>query len=287
MNAFLIRICTAMVVVLCFIQLGRTNEIPKDETLFVFVSDPHIHLSPTEGGGGLRFDTVSDFQKCVSDVVAMNPRPQAVFILGDLQHKGISDEPYEKFRELLRPWDAAGVEYCLLLGNHDQPGRFFRVFPEWREKTACPDALIYAYESPQVDFLLFETTDYSNGWYGLIPPTHELWYESQMKDRNKPVFLCGHHDWALMRTKPRLDNPAIQGWICGHRHDFVTTNFDDIRELRVPASGHSHVGYNGYLIMRVTNDAYVFTLKTYDPQNPHNGKIISLPKRELPKPVAE
>ncbi len=260
-------------------QEPQKSAVPVDEDLFVLVSDVHIHQEPVEGGGKRMFNTVTDFKTCVQNVLKMNPRPAAVIFFGDLQHIGLSDEPYEMFRELLKPWDEAGIPYYLTLGNHDQPGRFFRVFPEWKDRMAA-ESSAWAKDFKHVGFIVFETTDYSNGWYGLIPEKQKLWYEKQLENRTLPVFVCGHHDWELMRVKPEMTNPAIQGWMCGHRHDFVTKIYPDgVRELRVPSTGHTHAPSNGYLLMKVEENGYRFTFVALQKDSELDGKEIFLEKK--------
>ncbi len=256
--------------------------IPVDDNLVVLVSDVHIHQELVQGGQKKMFDTRADFNKCVANVLKMNPRPTAVVFFGDLQHIGLSDEPYQMFKEALKPWDDAKIPYYLCMGNHDQPGRFFKVFPEWLPKTKVEKALVYDIRLSALDLIILETTDYSNGWYGKLGEKQKAWYEQRIAEQKpvRPVFICGHHDWGLMREKPDMSNPNIQGWICGHRHNFVTNSFPDgVRELRIPASGHSDVGYNGYVILNILPDKYVFTLKTYDEDNPENGRTITLEKK--------
>lgn len=251
--------------------------IPTDDNLFILVSDTHIsHEGPIVVSEKLSFDSEALFKRLVKDVLEMNPRPAAVIFLGDLIHRGTADTPYEMLREMLLPWDDAGIPYFLTLGNHDQPWRFFKIFPQWKEKMV-PGCCAWGVSFKNIDFLALETTDYSNGWYGVHPKVQKDWLEAQLAKQTRPVFLCGHHDWELMREKPDMKNTHIQGWICGHRHDFSTKVYPDgVRELRVPTAAHAGTPNSGYLLMRVTEDGYQFTFVPLREDAQMAGKEIFL-----------
>lgn len=253
---------------LCWSCLGTEavhgeEAIPVDENLIVLISDTHIHH---EDGGlivvnpELKFDPSANLKKIVQEVLAMRPRPAGVVCLGDLIHRGTADTPYEMLKEILKPWDEAGMPYYLALGNHDQPWRFFKVFPEWKEKMV-PGSCAHKASFKNIDFLILETTDYTNGWYGIHPEVQRKWLVEQLAAQTKPVFVCGHHNWELMREKPEMTNPFIQGWMCGHFHDFVTNNYEGgIRELRIPSTAHSSGPNSAYVLLRVTENGYQFDL---------------------------
>ncbi|MDO4575303.1 MAG: metallophosphoesterase [Planctomycetia bacterium] len=277
----LFRVCSVLCVLLAWGGLSpwiaTAESVPVDENLLVLVSDTHIHHEgPIVVNENLQFDSVALFKRVVDDVLRMNPRPAAVLIMGDLIHQGTADTPYEMLREILRPWDEAGIPYYLALGNHDQPPRFFKIFPEWKEKMV-PGCCAWKASFKNIDFLVLETTDYSNGWYGIHPKVQKEWLDAQLARQTRPVFVCGHHDWELMREKPALKNPHVQGWICGHRHDFLTKTYPDgVRELRIPTTAHAMIPNSGYLLMRVTEDGYRFTFVPLRDDSHDTGKEIFL-----------
>jgi len=261
-----------------FVTSAFAEEVPVDENLFVLLSDVHIHQVPIVVKPGLEFDSQANFSRCLREVLAMNPRPAAVIFLGDLQHIGLSDEPYQIFRELLKPLDESGIPYFLTLGNHDQPGRFFKVFPEWKEKMVAGAAWNASFKN--VDFITIETTDYKNGARGIVPEAQRKWMNELLAKETKPVFICGHHGWPTMEEKPEMTNPYIQAWLCGHFHDFVQNNYPDegVREVRIPTTAHSGNPISGYVVMRVEKDGFRFTYKPLRDDSQWKGREIFLKK---------
>lgn len=254
------------------------EEVPVDENLFVVLSDVHIHQEPIIVDPGLEFDTQANFRRCVREVLEMNPRPVAVIILGDLQHRGVSDEPYQIFRELLKPWDEAGIRYFLTLGNHDQPARFFKNFPEWKDKMVAGAAWSASFKN--VDFITLETTNYKEGG-GFVPPAQREWMNDLLAKETKPVFICGHHGWKAMREKPDMTNPYIQAWMCGHFHNFKFIDHPEegVREIRIPTTAHSGGPNSGYVILRVEEDGFRFTYKPLRDDSQWIGREIFLKKK--------
>ncbi len=262
-----------------FVSPSFADEVPVDENLFVVLSDVHIHQEPIVMKPGLEFDTQANFRRCVREVLEMNPRPVAVIFLGDLQHRGVSDEPYQIFRELIKPWDEAGIQYFLTLGNHDQPERFFRVFPEWKEKMVLGTAWNASFKN--VDFITVETTNYANGAGGIVPQVQREWVNELLAKETKPVFICGHHGWKAMKEKPEMTNPHIQAWLCGHFHNFrfIDHPEEGVREVRIPTTAHSGGPNSGYVVMRVEEDGFRFTYKPLRDDSQLTGAEIYLKKK--------
>jgi 3',5'-cyclic-AMP phosphodiesterase len=74
------------------------------------LSDPHIRLPPEDEGSGAALEAA------VRSVLALDPRPDAVVVTGDLADGALPAE-YERVRELLEPLT---MPVHLLPGNHDE-----------------------------------------------------------------------------------------------------------------------------------------------------------------------
>ena len=101
-------------------EKSESRSCRVDSGLIVLVSDLHVSPKPVvRQNGKYRFDTTRNLDRFVADVLAMNPRPAAVLILGDLVETP-SDESYRQARRLLDRFDRAGVIYCIVAGTHDR-----------------------------------------------------------------------------------------------------------------------------------------------------------------------
>ena len=81
--------------------------------LLAQISDLHIKRP-----GALayrRVDTAAYLSRCVAALNALEPRPDAVIVTGDLVDQG-EPEQYEHLKALLAP---LAIPYYLLVGNHD------------------------------------------------------------------------------------------------------------------------------------------------------------------------
>ncbi|GAP36526.1 phosphodiesterase [Piscinibacter sakaiensis] len=90
-------------------------EDPPAPLLLAQLSDPHLGLSPAAFGGQL--DTTEALQRAVAHVAALDPRPDAVLLTGDLAEHGRPEE-YALLRRLLAPLP---MPVYAVPGNHDDP----------------------------------------------------------------------------------------------------------------------------------------------------------------------
>src|ERR1700759_5581626 len=98
--------------------------------LLAQISDLHIKRP-----GSLayrRVDTGAALARCIAALNALNPRPDAVVMTGDLVDQG-DPEQYAHLQTLLAPLQ---IPYYLLVGNHDARSALREAFsdrPELRE----------------------------------------------------------------------------------------------------------------------------------------------------------
>ncbi len=78
-------------------------------TIIAQLSDPHIRVGPDDQGSAAALDAA------VRSVLALDPRPHAVLVTGDLADSGAPAE-YARFRELVAPLP---MPVHVLPGNHD------------------------------------------------------------------------------------------------------------------------------------------------------------------------
>src|ERR1700728_976678 len=95
--------------------------------LLAQISDLHIKRA-----GALayrRVDTAAALTRCVAALNALEPRPDAVIMTGDLVDQG-DPEQYEHLKTLLAPLE---IPYFMLVGNHDERAALRAAFPDRKE----------------------------------------------------------------------------------------------------------------------------------------------------------
>ncbi|MDO5581228.1 MAG: metallophosphoesterase [Planctomycetia bacterium] len=271
-----------------FLCSGLFAEDPRpekkiDENLIIIASDAHVMNGLIRRSKGYTADTTAHCRNFVQDVLAMDPRPCAVFMLGD-NVELTTVESITKFREMIRPIAEAGIPLVMILGNHDVPRIYDTAWPELRKEYLNGGFYARRYNTPSADFLFLETTDRSgkDGYFSRITPEMRNWIDAELKKGgSKPVFLCGHHPVDFKKYDLSADQyPALQGWIHGHLHEWFQKRKTPIRSLAVPSLGFMDGGkrpLTGYVQMRIWPDHYTFTLITNDRSDDRNGTVFSWP----------
>jgi len=88
------------------------------------ISDPHVVERGTLAYG--KVDTPRHLERCVSKILALPRRPDAVIATGDLVDTGTAEE-YGLFAEIMAPLD---MPLYLAVGNHDDRKLLRAAFPE-------------------------------------------------------------------------------------------------------------------------------------------------------------
>jgi len=316
-----------------------TQAATVDENLVLFLSDFHCDVKPSvryvtpvetkygptrdlkyektgrEGETRIEYDTLANLHEWVKRIIAMDPRPTCVIMLGD-DINSPSEAAYELVKQELRPLDEAGIPYVKIMGNHDRPrlaeqnDAYLKVFSEFAPQSISPSKNWQAFRVSlkNVDFVLFETFDPLRGnweeWFtpeqkakygnddsylrysGAFFPEQVAWMEALLKAQpaDRPIFLCGHHPMDVEVFFPQYKNfPQFQGWIHGHFHNFYRSKSEEPRSLSLPSSGVLGVGTfqdpPAVVKMWILPTEYRFTLWTLDESEKLNGKEIVFQKK--------
>ena len=310
--------------------------VSVDPNLVIFVSDmhlapkPEIRLAQKQTKGVflryyqkpvekdekiLYYDTRASFQRFIQEVLAMNPRPSAVFLLGDIA-SNTEKKTYDEFRRMLRSFDQADIKYWTIMGNHDNFDNFYSCFPDNGKSLVDKERWQgYRIELPLVDFVLMQTYAPRGGdrqgsllrlmseeekeymkknstafiYEGWITPEQCQWMKKQAQiNPSKPILFCGHHPIDLEKSFPDYKSlPNFQGWINGHYHTFYQSKTKNIngqkscRSLFLPSSGTPGIGFNtdspGYVILKITDQDYRFTCITFKADDSKNKTTITWP----------
>ncbi|RQS73088.1 phosphodiesterase [Burkholderia sp. Bp8963] len=216
--------------------------------LLAHISDLHIKRP-----GQLayrRVDTAAALARCIARLNALEPRPDAVLVTGDLTDFGHDDE-YRHLRNLLAPLE---IPYYLMVGNHDDRAALRRVFadrPEWQDG----EFVQYALDVGAVRVIALDSQVPGTS-AGDLCDARLGWLAAQLDAaRERPVIVALHHPpfasgighMDALRLAPeataKLDallrgHPNVERVLCGHVHRTMFARFGGTIASAVPAPAH-------------------------------------------------
>ncbi|OMG74997.1 phosphodiesterase [Burkholderia ubonensis] len=197
-----------------------------------------------------RVDTAAALARCIARLNALEPRPDAVLITGDLVDFGRDDE-YAQLRDLLAPLE---IPYYLMVGNHDDRAALRRAFadrPEWQDG----EFVQYAFDVGAVRVLALDS-QVPGASAGDLCDARLAWLATQLDAaRDRPVIVALHHPpfasgighMDALRLAPaaaaKLDAllrgyPNVERVLCGHVHRTMFARFGGTIASAVPAPAH-------------------------------------------------
>ncbi|KVL63825.1 phosphodiesterase [Burkholderia ubonensis] len=197
-----------------------------------------------------RVDTAAALARCIARLNALEPRPDAVLVTGDLVDFGRDDE-YAQLRDLLAPLE---IPYYLMVGNHDDRAALRRAFadrPEWQDG----EFVQYAFDVGAVRVLALDS-QVPGASAGDLCDARLAWLATQLDAaRDRPVIVALHHPpfasgighMDALRLAPaaaaKLDTllrgyPNVERVLCGHVHRTMFARFGGTIASAVPAPAH-------------------------------------------------
>ncbi len=194
--------------------------------LIAQITDTHIKLP-----GRLAYrqvDTAAMLKACVSELMALDPKPDLIVHTGDLVDLGHNAE-YAHLREILAP---LGTEIIAVPGNHDEREAMRRAFPD-RDYLPAGSFLHFAVQRGPLRIIGLDTVVPGQGG-GELCADRLAWIEATLSAApdvptlilmHHPPFLTGiaHMDrigligreaFAIIVAR----HPQIQAILCGHVH---------------------------------------------------------------------
>lgn len=217
--------------------------------LIAQISDLHIKSNGKPAYG--RVDTAAYLRRCIAQLGALDPRPDAVLITGDLVDFGDADE-YRFLRGLL---DALPMPYYLCIGNHDGRDALREVFSDHEYLKQHPRFVQYAVELGALRVVVLDTQDPPHGG-GRLCDERLAWLEATLADAppkptllamHHPPFACGieHMDVQNLAAPDAAKlaaivarHPEIERVLCGHVHRAIQQRFAGTLASICPSPAH-------------------------------------------------
>jgi 3',5'-cyclic AMP phosphodiesterase CpdA len=220
--------------------------------LLAQISDLHIKRP-----GALayrRVDTGAYLARCVAALNALDPRPDAVIITGDLVDQG-DPAQYEHLKTLLAPLE---IPYFMMVGNHDERGALRAVFPDRAELHSGGEFVQYAVDVGPLRVLALDSMVPGESG-GNLCDARLAWLEAQLDAAaGKPTVVALHHPPFVCGIEHmdelRLDStaagklaaliaryPNVERVICGHVHRPMCVRFGGTIAFAAPAPAHQVV----------------------------------------------
>ena len=266
---------------------GRAfGALRKDETLIAVLADCHVGAWKSPEYQGVKF------AECIARVLALDPLPSRMFILGDLAYLWGRREDYELSRRLLQPVLDAGIEITIGMGNHDRRENFLERWPEYADRSPVKGRIVSKVSGVHFDYIMADTLDQpeqTDKWItpGVLDGEQREWLKAECAAAKRPLLVMAHHPAGelgfpgkgntassarkfgelIMGTK---DAPtSCCGYIHGHDHQwYVTRSLFHWSNSRVgntaclPSTGHW--GDIGYALLREHPDRAELSLVQYD-----------------------
>jgi 3',5'-cyclic AMP phosphodiesterase CpdA len=198
-----------------------------------------------------RVDTGAYLVRCVAALNALDPRPDAVIITGDLVDQG-DPEQYEHLKTLLAP---LRIPYFLLVGNHDERSALRTAFPERAELQSGGEFVQYAVDVGVLRVIALDSMVPGQS-AGTLCDARLAWLAAQLDAaQDKPIvvalhhppFVCGIGHMDELRLDPIAADklatlvaryPNVERVICGHVHRPMFVRFGGTIASAVPAPAH-------------------------------------------------
>ncbi|MPY94283.1 MAG: hypothetical protein GEV08_14840 [Acidimicrobiia bacterium] len=201
------------------------------ESIIVQLSDLHL-AAPGELPYGT--DTAGNLRRVAKALWAMDVRPSAIVLSGDLSDRGDAAS-YEQLRDLVaEELDPFGCPVLAVLGNHDDRLQFRRtVLGEEAPAEGVDEPFTHVLDLDDVRLVLCDS-HWRGHVEGLLGEAQLAWLDEQLAGAGeRPSVIVVHH-LSVPRGVPRADDYLLED-----RADFAEV----VARHRVAAvlCGHSHV----------------------------------------------
>ncbi|WP_322014100.1 phosphodiesterase [Paraburkholderia sp. J12] len=247
--------------------------------LLAQISD--LHIKQPGALAYRRVDTAAKLARTIARLNALDPRPDAVIVTGDLVDRG-SVEEYRHLKTLLATLE---IPYWLLIGNHDGREGLREVFPERAELNAGGPFVHYAVDIGPLRLIALDSMQPGQS-AGTLCAARLAWLEAQLDAaRGAPVIVALHHPpfdsgvghMDAIRLDPQAAealealiarHPNVERVMCGHVHRSMFARFGGTIASAVPAPAHQvTLDLAPDAPSTFTLEPAAFALHRYDPRS--------------------
>jgi Icc protein len=230
----------------CTIAASRRAQ-RNTHVLIVQITD--MHVSRAGKLFGKRVDSRAAFERCVTRVAALDPKPDLVLLTGDLAETGAAAaEEYDFIAEQLK---RLVCPVLAIPGNHDVREEMLRKLPQCVQEQSGGHLSIVHDDLP-VRVIGLDTI-IPGKVYGEICELRQTWLHDALSASSKPTLIAMHHPPFLtgLRGMDRYGikrgleefvsivtehSKNICAIVCGHAHRMIVANISGIPVLLAPAS---------------------------------------------------
>lgn len=210
------------------------------------ISDLHITAQRRPAYGVV--DTATMLERCVKQIMSLDPPVDAVLASGDLVDGGSQPE-YEVLRDLLAPLRAP---VYLLPGNHDDRDALRAAFADHAYLHQHPRFCQYVIDVLPVRLIVLDTIIKGEAGGALCAERLE-WLERTLAASRKPTVIALHHppfasgvgfmdDIALAEPEKLAavisKHPNVERVVCGHVHRPIQVRFAGTIASSCPSTAH-------------------------------------------------
>jgi Icc protein len=215
--------------------------------LLAQISDSHVVAKGKRLFGSI--DTPSFLARAVAHLNGLEPRPDFVWITGDLVDQGSAAE-YAHLRELLGPLQ---IRWALMPGNHDDRATLRQSFADQPYLPKGGEFLHYAVEDLALRLLALDTLIPGESG-GRLCQTRLDWLSDRLEEHpERPTIIAMHHPPFLTGLTEMdtincdnsaalgaivVEHPQIERIICGHVHRPMVIRWNGTVVTTAPATAH-------------------------------------------------
>ncbi len=215
--------------------------------LIAHVSDLHVKQAGTDQI--LECDQNASLESAISELNAMEPRPDIVLLTGDLTNSGAVAET-EVLKRIL---DGLKIQFYLIPGNHDNLAALRAVFGQQIAPGKEGGFMHQVVDGHSVRLIGLDTT-MTGHHSGELCEKRIAWLDASLGDaRDKPTALFMHHPpfqtgiwWldciGLLQGGKALEDllkkhRQVKAVFCGHVHRAIQSTLSDVPVFIAPSTG--------------------------------------------------
>jgi 3',5'-cyclic AMP phosphodiesterase CpdA len=196
-----------------------------------------------------RIDTPTFLERAVAHLNALVPRPDFVWITGDLVDQG-SPAEYAHLREML---SALRIPWALMPGNHDERAALRQAFADHAYLARGGEFLQYAIDDLPLRLLALDTLIPGESG-GRLCQARLDWLRDRLEEHpDRPTVVAMHHPPFLTGLTEMdsincdnsaalgalvAEHPQIERIVCGHVHRPMVVRWNGTVVTTAPATAH-------------------------------------------------